>query len=82
MAVWGPANGNFKHGFCSAHNNEDRTLGTALATRTEWLRAIENVLAGHQGDLTGSQVRQVQKIIDERPSWAEFVIRRFKGREE
>jgi hypothetical protein len=56
-------------------------LATALENRQNMLRAIENVLSGRPGDLTGSQIRQVQKIIEDRPPWAEFVIGRFKGAE-
>lgn len=79
---WGPQNGNFRTGeYSRVCPSPDGNLATALETRQNMLRAIENVLSGRPGDLTGSQIRQVQKIIEDRPPWAEFVIRRFKGAE-
>jgi hypothetical protein len=78
MASYGPANGNFKHGFNSMHCNPDRQLGTAADIRKQWLIAIENVCTGRIEGVPGHVVRQAQKIIDERPSWAAFVIDRFK----
>lgn len=77
---WGPANGNFKSGnFSRVCPSPERNLTTAADTRLDWLRKIENVLTGRPGEMSGSEIRQVQKIIDDRPSWAEFLIARFKG---
>lgn len=76
--AWGPANGNFKHGdFSKVCPTPEGNLTTSLESRENMLRAIERVLSGDKGGLSGSQVRQVQKVIEDRPPWAEFVIRRF-----
>jgi hypothetical protein len=79
--AWGPQNGNFKNGeYSRVCPTPEANLTTALETRNEMLRAIENVLAGVSGGLSGSQIRQVQRVIEDRPTWAEHVIRRFKGK--
>jgi hypothetical protein len=77
MASYGPANGNFKHGFNSMYCNADRQLGTALQTRTEMFVAIENVLTNRTEGMSEQAIRQAKRVIDDRPSWAEFLIARF-----
>jgi hypothetical protein len=76
----GPANGNFKHGFDSMHCNPDKQLMDA-ERRTYWLCQLERVLTGNMQLVAIDDLPMVRRIIENKPTWAQVVLRRFPDAE-